>query len=231
MPSILAAGIHRLRAWPPPDCQAHPGGCPVLPGRQARVRAVAAACPVCIHAVLRRALVTAERWGMGDAERRPSSWTLPGYPSTRSVISRRSGPLAHRGSRPAGSSRLPRMTVTWRCTSPCSGRGCGKSPVRWTRCWAADGADHRGRTHHPGISFGTGPDRVSRHGRYPVERDVVNPLLKDLVGESPVGQGAGDLERPDHEGEDAEGRHPCRTRIVRRQALGDVVDHSSSPSV
>ena len=33
---------------------------------------------------------------------------------------------------------------------------------------------------------------------------VLDALLEDVVGELPVGQGAGDLERPDHQGEDTE---------------------------
>ena len=43
---------------------------------------------------------------------------------------------------------------------------------------------------------------------------VVDALLEDLVGELSVGQGAGELEGPDHQGEDAEGLHACRLRIV-----------------
>jgi len=53
---------------------------------------------------------------------------------------------------------------------------------------------------------------------------VVDALVEDLVGEVSVGQGAGELEGPDHQGEDAEGLGAGRGRIVRRQAGGDVVD-------
>jgi hypothetical protein len=59
----------------------------------------------------------------------------------------------------------------------------------------------------------------------PQEREgVVDALVEDLVGELWVGQGAGELQRPDHHGEDAERLGACRGRIVRCQAGGDVVD-------
>src|SRR5215217_2033957 len=54
---------------------------------------------------------------------------------------------------------------------------------------------------------------------------VVDALLEDLVGELSVGQGAGELQGPDHQGEDAEGLGACRGRILGGQAGGDVVDH------
>src|SRR5207247_5774515 len=53
----------------------------------------------------------------------------------------------------------------------------------------------------------------------------MDALLEDLVGELSIGEGAGDLERPDHQGEDAQGLHTCPIWIVRRQARSDVVDH------
>ena len=49
-------------------------------------------------------------------------------------------------------------------------------------------------------------------------------LLEDLIGELPVGQGAGELQCPGHQGEGTERLGACRGRIVRRQAGGDVVD-------
>jgi hypothetical protein len=59
------------------------------------------------------------------------------------------------------------------------------------------------------------------------EREGVgDALLEDIVGELPVSQGAGNLERPDHEGEDAERPDPGGTRVIPRQALGDVIDHA-----
>jgi hypothetical protein len=36
---------------------------------------------------------------------------------------------------------------------------------------------------------------------------VLDALIEDVVGEPPVGQAAGDLQRPDHQGEDAERLH------------------------
>src|SRR5438067_5936929 len=54
---------------------------------------------------------------------------------------------------------------------------------------------------------------------------VLDALLEDLVGELPIGKGAGDLERPDQQREDAERLHTCPMRVVRRQARSDVVDH------
>src|SRR5437763_6292804 len=53
---------------------------------------------------------------------------------------------------------------------------------------------------------------------------VLDALLEDLIGELSVGQGAGELERPDHHREDAERLRACQLLIVRRQAGGDVVD-------
>ena len=53
---------------------------------------------------------------------------------------------------------------------------------------------------------------------------VLDALLEDLIGELPVGQGAGELQCPGDQGEDAERLHACPLRIVRRQAGGDVVD-------
>lgn len=38
---------------------------------------------------------------------------------------------------------------------------------------------------------------------------VLEALFEDLVGELPAGQGAGDLQRPDHHGENAERLHAC----------------------
>ena len=55
---------------------------------------------------------------------------------------------------------------------------------------------------------------------------VLKALLEDLIGELLVGQGAGELQCPYHQGEDAERLRTCRGRIVGRQAGGDVVDDS-----
>jgi hypothetical protein len=45
---------------------------------------------------------------------------------------------------------------------------------------------------------------------------VLDALVEDLIGELPVGQGAGELQRPDHQGEDAERLRACRLRVIRR---------------
>ena len=63
-------------------------------------------------------------------------------------------------------------------------------------------------------------------------QSVQDALLEDLVGESPVGQGTGHLERPDHQGEDAErparvltrgssgARRAAMSSITRQQTVG-----------
>lgn len=53
---------------------------------------------------------------------------------------------------------------------------------------------------------------------------VADALFEEFVGESPVGQGAGELQRPDHHGVDAEDLLVHRARIGRCQASGDTVD-------
>jgi len=43
---------------------------------------------------------------------------------------------------------------------------------------------------------------------------VLDAFFEDLIGELLVGQGAGELQRPDHHGEDAECLDAGRPRIV-----------------
>ncbi|CAM5296236.1 Putative aminoacrylate hydrolase RutD [Streptomyces purpurascens] len=58
----------------------------------------------------------------------------------------------------------------------------------------------------------------------PHEREgVLDSLLKDLIGELPVGQGAGQLQRPHHHGEEPDGLGPGGPWVLRRQAGGDLL--------
>lgn len=51
--------------------------------------------------------------------------------------------------------------------------------------------------------------REVQHGE-----DVADALFQDVVGELSVGQGAGQLQCPDHQGVGAEGPGACRGRVV-----------------
>ncbi len=53
---------------------------------------------------------------------------------------------------------------------------------------------------------------------------VVDALFEELVGESPVGQGAGELQGAGEHAEEAESPQAGRGRVVGCQAGGEVVD-------
>ena len=118
--------------WAHRSREAHAGRGPGVPQPEARRRAVARRVQY-VHAVLRRALGTAERWGMVsrnvaklvDPPRVPKHEIRPLTPEQAS-----------------GSSRPRRLTGSGRSTSPRSARVCARAS-----CWASAG---RTSTSKPG---------------------------------------------------------------------------------